>query len=146
MVELREQLGALLCLELKYSTRDYLLDLTSQSDSYDDDTKTLSCNVTDGCTTLQGRASPSCEVTLESATEPNNAVEGGKSLNGASLPSRTVSLSAKSAVITEHEAVAWREKICEWSYQGKCKSMQYMCVFIGHTYARLMKGLSVALR
>ena len=121
MVELREQLGALMRLEVKYSIRDYLLDLTSKDEC--DDSTTLNSGDVDNCIVLQDQISSTCEAKLPSARAATNVGDGGFTCNEESLPSSTQSLSAKCAVITEQEAVAWREKICEWSYQGEYKSL-----------------------
>lgn len=106
---MREQLGTLLHLEVKYSTRDYLLDLTSQDEQCDSTTlQNRNCEESGDRTISKDEIAPSVEKSFESAIAATIAEE--ESNNGASE-------SAKITVITEQHAVAWREKICEWSYQ-----------------------------
>ena len=119
MVELREQLGALLGLELKYAPRDYLLDLASQNElCCSPMPQSENCDNADYRRTSRGQITPSCEGT-EASTNALSKTGRGKDRNN----SRTVSISSRSNVITEQQAVAWREKICEWSYQGEWKTV-----------------------
>jgi len=115
---LREQLGALLHLEVKYTARDYLLDLTSRSDEH--------CGLTSGnansedpgnSTISQDQLSPSGKESLRSATVLTEEGEKEEENNDASLPSMAASTNANSTVITEQNAMSWRENICEWYYQ-----------------------------
>jgi hypothetical protein len=117
---LREQLGALLHLEVKYTARDYLLDLTSRSDEH--------CGLTSGnansedpgnSTISQDQLSPSGKESLRSATVLTEEGEKEEENNDASLPSMAASTNANSTVITEQNAMSWRENICEWYYQGE---------------------------
>lgn len=116
---LREQLGALLYLEVKYATRDYLLDLTSRDDDHCDSITSGNTNIEDSgnSTTSQNQFSPSGKESLRSGTLLTEEGEKEGETNDASLPSMAASSNANSTVITEQNAVSWREKICEWSYQ-----------------------------
>lgn len=107
MVELREQLGALLCLEAAYETRDYLEDVTARGKSCDSSTsRNGNCESCSLFTGLQERV-----VSLG---------EGRKINDDESLSSNTeASTFGSSTVVTEQRAVSWREKICEWAYQGE---------------------------
>ena len=118
---LREQLGALLYLEVKYATRDYLLDLTSRDDDHCDSITSGNTNIEDSgnSTTSQNQFSPSGKELLRSGTLLTEEGEKEGETNDASLPSMAASSNANSTVITEQNAVSWREKICEWSYQGE---------------------------
>lgn len=109
MVELREQLGALLRLEVTYATKDYLEGLTARSKDCD------------SSTSRNGNGEGVCFfTTLEDQVVPPGV--GDKISNDESLPSTAASTSGSNTVITEQRAVSWREKICEWAYQGEQKA------------------------
>ncbi len=106
MVEWREQLGALLCLEVAYATEDYLEDLTARSKDCD------------SATSRNGNGEDVCFfTTLEDQVAPSGVED--KISNDESLPSTAASTFGSNTVITEQRAVSWREKICEWAYQGE---------------------------
>lgn len=101
MDELREQLGGLLRLEEAYATRDYLEDLVRQD--HRDFSSWRIRNI-----------ERSCDETMTTEAEGDMMIQ-----SDASLPSITSSSTCGSSdtMITEKRAVAWREKICEWSYE-----------------------------
>ena len=84
MVDLRDQLGALLSLEVKYATRDYLMDV----------------------------AHDHCDTPSRDHHEDEKTDDASQSLSRSITPTNN-------ALIAEQHAVNWREKICEWSYQGE---------------------------
>ena len=84
MADLSDQLGALLSLEVKYATRDYLMDI----------------------------AHDHCDTPSRDHQEDEKTDDTSQSLSRSTTPTNN-------ALITEQHAVDWREKICEWSYQGE---------------------------
>ena len=131
MVELREQLGALLRLEVEYETRDYLLDLKFQNEGCDStSSQNATCEESSDSATSQDQVAPSGDEILRSATATSEATEEEDDKYDASLPSRAATSSSNISVTTEQRAVSWREKICEWSYQGEQKDMQCYCHFV----------------
>ena len=132
---LREQLGALLHLEVKYATRDYLLDLTLRDDDRCDSITSGNTNSEDSSnsTTSQDQFSPSGKETLRSATVLTEEGEKEVETNDASLPSMAASSNANSTVVTEQNAVSWRERICEWSYQGEHNRVRVLWLLLVNT-------------
>ena len=123
MVELREQLGALLRLEVKYAIRDYLQDLNSQNGNVASEPLQESTGADDSNETAvsqpREQISTCGEEPLPCATATVEADEVDKEKKDSSRSSWSATTCANSAVITEQHAVSWREKICEWSYQGE---------------------------
>ena len=104
MEELREQLGGLLRLEETYATRDYLEDLSMHQDSRDFSSWQIR--------NIEGSYGN---------TMIYEAEEDVMAQCDASLPSMVSSSTCESSstMVTEQRAVAWREKICEWAYEGE---------------------------
>jgi len=122
MVELREQLGALLRLEVKYATRDYLLDLTSQDEYCDASTTATSLQIGNcvdfgNSTTSQDQVVLSGEKSSPPSSTATTEVAEEELKNSDTMSSSTTSSISRNTAITEEHAVSWREKICEWSYQ-----------------------------
>ena len=101
MDELREQLGELLRLEDAYAAPDYLEDLQLAQPDHRDFSSWQIRNIEMSCDETMAE-----EMMIQS---------------DASLPSMASSSTCGSndSMITEKRAVAWREKICEWSYEGE---------------------------
>ena len=109
MTKLREQLDTLLILEVKYATRDYLLDLTWPRD-----------NCGDSVASNDENATPHTSFDEEILQEFDNHCNEEKS-NDAPSASRIKSAIANNVPMTEQHAIEWREKMCKWLYQGEKK-------------------------
>jgi hypothetical protein len=121
-MELRDQVTALLRMEVKYETRDYLLDLTSQNELfYSTTSESGNSEDSDYCSASKEMISASTNDSLDSAKAETKSGDEEKPMTDESVPSRAATTCSSRTAITEQHAVAWREKICEWSYQGKQK-------------------------
>ena len=121
MVDLRDQLGALLSLEVKYATRDYLMDIaTSQHEHCDESTTAY-------------KDTPSRDYHEDEKTDDTS-----QSLSRSTTPTNN-------ALITEQHAMDWREKICEWSYQGEYCIKYTSCLWTVSIFIRYRKTYNISL-
>jgi len=132
MADLSEQLGALLFQEIKYATRDYLLDITPSQHGHCDSGGSAACQVTPS--REESPFTATTATATATATTRDDYHKEQKSNDASPLSRSTSTLTNNNALITEQHAVDWREKICEWSYQGTSKicsvSMQkYLYLF-----------------
>lgn len=101
-------------LEVKYTTRDYLLDLETQEEDQIDGS--VGTSDEGGTSHVACHEQRSDLPTMATTQMVGNEFEVTKS-EGSSSVSIIKSTATNSTPITEQNAVDWREKICEWSYQ-----------------------------
>jgi hypothetical protein len=103
-----DQLAGLLCLEIKYSTRDYLLDAATMPET----------DRSGHCTASSKSRLITVSMTTATATRDDHKIyiEEDKEYI---MDTSSSSLTADKTLIDKQKAIDWRSVICEWFYQCK---------------------------
>jgi hypothetical protein len=120
-----DQLAGLLYLEIKYSTRDYLLDAATIPE----------IDRSDHCTASSKSRVINISMTTAAATRDDHKIDIEEDKEN-TMNTSSSSLTADKTLVDKQKAMDWRSVICEWFYQCKCianEKIQYdihMCLFI----------------